>query len=418
MFPQHFRADEERQLYPCRARCRGPMGRHLLKLGARVPAYQYLSARTRSTRTARIRLQQRLHAARSAERHRRRVRQAASRRSCSGCRPSGSVAATATQRTEQYRYYDVYRAGRLEARLAADAEPRAALGLPAAGDGEGQPDGLGVRSDDRRTRSSRSCRGAARSTRRPDSRTGRCSGGSAVREPRRTGDAVQERLEQHPAARRRHLQASPTGSVARANYGRSYLGLSSGGCRPASTRRTSSRRRRSSRPRRTASIPGRRGQPVPRRRSSQPLAGELGLLTGIGTGLHDSESRLRDPVHGSVDGGRRRPAAVEDRPRRRVRRATRSASSASAATSTSSRVGERQGDPPPRRQHRLPESDVPQPVRRTVPGTRAQRRDAGADRAAAPESAFQGDHDEPSTTSAGRLQRARSVGDQALLATA
>ena len=72
--------------------------------------------------------------------------------------------------------------------------------------------------------------------------------------------------------------------------------------------------------RRTASIRERRGRTRFPAGFLQPLAGELGLLTAIGTGPHDPESRLRDSLHRSVDGGRRRPAAVEHRARRRLRR--------------------------------------------------------------------------------------------------
>ena len=144
-----------------------------------------------------------------------------------GLPTSGSVA-TGTPRTEQYRYYALYRAGRLEARLARDAQRRPALGLPAAGHREGRPDGLGLRLQRRPTRCSRSCRRARRrSTRRPASRCILKGGllfanhGGPKSPYKSDWNNIQPRVG--------FTYKINDWLVARANYGRSYLGLSSGG---------------------------------------------------------------------------------------------------------------------------------------------------------------------------------------------
>ena len=154
----------------------------------------------------------------------------------------------------------------------------------------------------------------------------------AVRQPRRPGVAVQVRLEQHPAARRLHLQDQRL-AVARTNYGRSYLGLSSGG--QAGVYTTDFQRTTPF----IATAPNGVDPGTPWANPFpdgflQPLAGELGLLTGDRHRSTIPESRLRDSLHRSVDGRRRRPAAVEHRARRRLRRQQGQQARRDAATST------------------------------------------------------------------------------------
>ena len=150
------------------------------------------------------------------------------------------------------------RAGRLEARLARDAQRRPALGLPAAGHGEGQPDGVGLRRQRRPIRCSRSCRRARRrSTRRPASR---CTLKGGLLFANRGGPKSPYKSDWNNIQPRVGFTYQVNDWLVGAHQLRPLVSSDCrAAARTASTPPTSSGRRRSSRRRRTASIRGRRG---------------------------------------------------------------------------------------------------------------------------------------------------------------
>ena len=141
---------------------------------------------------------------------------------------------------------------------------------------------------------------------------------TALREPRRPGVAVQDRLEQHPAARRLHLPGQRLAGRARQ-------------LRPLVPRPVERRPERRLHDRLPADDAVHR-EGAERRRSGdavgEPVPGRLPAAARRRAGAadrarhrpDDPESRLRDSLHRSVDGRRRHPAAVEHRARRRLRR--------------------------------------------------------------------------------------------------
>ena len=113
MFPRTFRQPKN-DAYSVNSDVSKTMGRHFLEGRRRVPRLSVLPLQTRSTRTASS-LQQRLHPSRSADN--------TGAASGNGVRHVPARPAdqrqrdTGTPRTEQYRYYAIFAAGRLEDRL-------------------------------------------------------------------------------------------------------------------------------------------------------------------------------------------------------------------------------------------------------------------------------------------------------------
>ena len=201
--------------------------------------------------------------------------------------------------------------------------------------------------------------------------------------------------------------------IARSNYGRSYLGLSSGGQNGVYFTDFS----------RTtpflATAPDNVSPGTPWSTPFpdgflEPRAGELGLATNIGAGFtipnRDYEIPYTDQWMAGVD--IQLPwnigldlAYVGNKV---------SKLGAEPAHQRGAEVGERQAHPEPRRHGELPERDVPEPVRRAGAGTDAERGHGLAGRPASAVPAVHRHHQEPAQPRVGVLQRARGGGDQAL----
>ena len=126
-----------------------------------------------------------------------------------GLPTSGNVT-LGTPRTEQYRYYALYLQDDWKLGLAHDIEPGSAVGLPAARDRQGRPDGLGFDFDAVNPLQSQLPQGA-NDDQSGDRATDALRGGLLFANHGGPEVPVQERLEQHPAAHRPHLIGSPSG---------------------------------------------------------------------------------------------------------------------------------------------------------------------------------------------------------------
>ncbi len=285
-----------------------------------------------------------------------------------GLPTSGNVV-TGTPRTEQYRYYALYLQDDWKIGSRADAQRRPALGLSAGGHREGRPDGLGAStSTSTNPLQSQLPQGAA--TINPATGQPMILNGGLIFANRGGPESPYKNDWNNSSRASASPTASTTGSVSRANYGRSYLGLSSGGQNGVYTtdfQRTTPF---------IATAPNGVDPGTPWANPFPdgfllPLAGELGLLTALGTDppgsrIADYEIPYTDQWMAGVDiqlpwnigldvayvGNQVSKLGV-----------TRNQNLVPA-------VRERQGDPDARRQHRLPERDVPESVR----GARARAR--------------------------------------------
>ena len=204
-----------------------------------------------------VRLQQPVHAPRPAEQHRRRVgqrlgdvpaRPADERQRRRPARRAPSSTATTPSIVQDD--WKLSSRATLNVGLRWDYQPPVTV--------QGRPHGIGVRRQ--RDQSAAVAAAAGRRDHQPGDRSAaHPQRRAAVRQPRRSGVAVQDRLEQHPAARRRHLQGQRLAGIARPTTAGRTSG-SRAAARTASTRPTSSGRRRSSPRRRTASIREHRGR--------------------------------------------------------------------------------------------------------------------------------------------------------------
>ena len=202
---------------------------------------------------------------------------------------------------------------------------------------------------------------------------------------------------------------------ARANYGRAYLGLSSGGQVGVYT--TDFQRSTPFIAKAPNNVdPGTPwATPFPSG-FLEPLAGELELLTALGTGPTvpnpDFEVPYTDQWMAGVDVQLPYNIGLD------VAYVGNKVSKLGGDPQHQPRppVGERQGHSQPGRQHGVSEPDIPQPVRRPGAGPGAQRGDdITREPAAAVPSLRRRAADEPTEPRLGVLQRARSRRDEALL---